>query len=150
MKESTSSKLFDEFVMDTLDFVAYDLKDNEEYMNENQRKHFMEILIGWRQGLLQESIRTVGTLQDETINHPDPTDRASQEADMSIELRNRDRERRLIRKIEDSIGRLEVGNYGFCDSCGVEIGLRRLEARPTATLCLDCKTFDERQERRLY
>ncbi len=110
----------------------------------------MRILTDWRQSLLDESTRTVTTLQDETINHPDPTDRASQEADMSIELRNRDRERRLIRKIEESIARLEAHNYGFCESCGVEIGLGRLEARPTATLCLDCKTLDEMKERRMY
>lgn len=136
--------------VDALNFVPYSPKRNEAYMSEKQRQHFMRILTGWRQNLLDESTRTVTTLQDETINHPDPTDRASQEADMSIELRNRDRERRLIRKIEESIARLEVGNYGFCESCGVEIGLGRLEARPTATLCLDCKTLDEMKERRHY
>ncbi len=139
-----------ELEMGALDFVPYTPKQNEEYMCEKQREHFMGILTRWRQSLLDESNRTVSTLQDETINHPDPTDRASQEADMSIELRNRDRERRLIRKIEESIALLEVGGYGFCDSCGVEIGLGRLEARPTATLCLDCKTLDEIKERRQF
>ncbi len=119
-------------------------------MNEKQREHFMNILTAWRQDLLDETYRTVINLQDETINHPDPTDRASQETDMSIELRNRDRERRLIRKIEESITRLEMGGYGFCESCGIEIGLGRLEARPTATLCLDCKTLDEMKERRMH
>ena len=119
-------------------------------MNESQREHFMNILTAWRQDLLDETSRTVINLQDETINHPDPTDRASQETDMSIELRNRDRERRLIRKIEESIARLEMGSYGFCESCGIEIGLGRLEARPTATLCLDCKTLDEMKERRMH
>ena len=119
-------------------------------MNEKQREHFMNILTSWRQDLLDETSRTVINLQDETINHPDPTDRASQETDMSIELRNRDRERRLIRKIEESIARLEMGGYGFCESCGIEIGLGRLEARPTATLCLDCKTLDEMKERRMH
>ncbi len=133
-----------------LNFVPYSPGKNEEYMSKKQREHFMQILTGWRQSLLDESNRTVSTLQDETINHPDPTDRASQEADMSIELRNRDRERRLIRKIEESIASLEAGNYGFCESCGVEIGLGRLEARPTATLCLECKTLDELKERRQY
>ncbi len=136
--------------VDALNFVPYARAKNERYMSKKQRKHFLHILTGWRQNLLEESTRTVNTLQDETINHPDPTDRASQEADMSIELRNRDRERRLIRKIEESIVRLEAGNYGFCESCGVEIGLGRLEARPTATLCLDCKTLDEIKERRQY
>ena len=128
----------------------YHPKRNEKYMGKRQRKHFLDVLTTWRDSLIGETVRTVGNLQDETINHPDPTDRASQETDMSIELRNRDRERRLIRKIEDSISRLEFGDYGFCDSCGVEIGLNRLEARPTATLCLDCKTLDEMKERRLY
>ena len=117
-------------------------------MSKGQRAHFMNILTSWRQELLKETFRTVHHLQDETINHADPTDRASQETDMSIELRNRDRERRLIRKIEDSIIQLETGGYGYCESCGVEIGLGRLEARPTATLCLDCKTLDEIKERR--
>ncbi len=117
-------------------------------MNRAQRERFMKILTSWRQELLNESSRTVHSLQDETINHPDPTDRASQETEMSIELRNRDRERRLIRKIEESIARLEIGSYGFCISCGVPINIERLEARPTATLCLDCKEWDERRERR--
>ncbi len=133
-----------------LNFVPYSLGKNERYMNAKQQQHFMNILADWRQSLLNESHRTVSTLQDETINHPDPTDRASQEADMSIELRNRDRERRLIRKIDDSISRLESGDYGYCESCGVEIGIGRLEARPTATLCLDCKVLDEMKERRKY
>ncbi len=122
-------------------------------MNEKQREHFMNILMTWKQELLDESSKTVVTLQDETINHPDPTDRASQETDMSIELRNRDRERRLIRKIDESILRLETQGpegYGFCETCGVEIGLGRLEARPTATLCLDCKVIDEMKERRQH
>jgi len=136
--------------VNALNFDPYEPRKNERYMNQKQRDHFMRILTGWRQNLLDESNRTVSTLQDETINHPDPTDRASQEADMSIELRNRDRERRLIRKIEGSITRLEARNYGYCESCGVEIGLGRLEARPTATLCLDCKTLDEIKERRRY
>ena len=117
-------------------------------MNRELREHFMNVLMSWRQELLDEMSRTVHSLQDETINHPDPTDRASQETEMSIKLRNRDRERRLIRKIEESIARLEIGSYGFCISCGVQINIERLEARPTATLCLDCKTLDELRERR--
>ena len=127
---------------------SYKPELDEKYMSEGQREHFINILTSWRQELLDETSRTVNNLQDETINHPDPTDRASQETDMSIELRNRDRERRLIRKIDESIMRLETGNYGYCENCGVEIGLGRLEARPTATLCLDCKTLDEIKERR--
>ncbi len=119
-------------------------------MDLEQREHFMKILTSWRQELLDESSRTVHSLQDETINHPDPTDRASQETEMSIKLRNRDRERRLIRKIEESIARLEIGSYGFCISCGVQIAVKRLEARPTATLCMDCKELDELRERRSF
>lgn len=134
----------------SLNIESYRAKSNEQYMNDKQRKHFLELLTTWKQELLGESSRTVVNLQDETINHPDQIDRASQETDMSIELRNRDRERRLIRKIEESIVRLETGGYGYCETCGVEIGLGRLEARPTATLCLDCKMLDEIKERRQH
>jgi DnaK suppressor protein len=88
-------------------------------------------------------------MQDEATIFADPNDRASQESDMSLELRNRDRERKLIKKIDETIGRIESGEYGYCDSCGVEIGLKRLEARPTATLCIDCKTLDEMRERQV-
>ena len=139
-----------ETIAKSLNFESYLAKTNEKYMNEKQREHFLKILMSWKQELLGESSRTVVNLQDETINHPDQIDRASQETDMSIELRNRDRERRLIRKIDESIVRLETGGYGFCETCGVEIGLGRLEARPTATLCLDCKMLDEIKERRQH
>lgn len=133
-----------------LNFEPYQAKKNERYMNDKQREHFMNILTTWKKELLGESSRTVVNLQDETINHPDQIDRASQETDMSIELRNRDRERRLIRKIDESIVRLETSGYGYCEACGIEIGLGRLEARPTATLCLDCKMMDEMKERRKH
>jgi DnaK suppressor protein len=88
-------------------------------------------------------------MQDETANHPDPNDRASQETDMSLELRSRDRERKLIKKIEEAIGKIDNNDYGFCETCGVEIGVQRLEARPTATLCIDCKTLDEIREKQM-
>jgi DnaK suppressor protein len=88
-------------------------------------------------------------MQDEATIFADPNDRASQESDMSLELRNRDRERKLIKKIDETIGRIDANEYGYCDSCGVEIGLKRLEARPTATLCIDCKTLDELRERQV-
>ena len=139
-----------DLIAPTPSFTSYQPKKNEAYMSEKQRDHFRDILVSWRQNLRDETSRTVHNLQDETINHPDPTDRASQETDMSIELRNRDRERRLVRKIDESINRLESGSYGYCESCGVEIGLGRLEARPTATLCMDCKTLDEMKERRQH
>jgi DnaK suppressor protein len=99
--------------------------------------------------LSQDIDRTVHTMQDEATIFADPNDRASQESDMSLELRNRDRERKLIKKIDETIGRIDSGEYGYCDSCGIEIGLKRLEARPTATLCIDCKTLDELRERQV-
>jgi len=99
--------------------------------------------------LSQDIDRTVHTMQDEATIFADPNDRASQESDMSLELRNRDRERKLIKKIDETIQRIDAGEYGYCDSCGVEIGLKRLEARPTATLCIDCKTLDELRERQV-
>ena len=88
-------------------------------------------------------------MQDEATVFADPNDRASQESDMALELRNRDRERKLIKKIDETIARIDANEYGYCDSCGVEIGLKRLEARPTATLCIDCKTLEEVRERQV-
>lgn len=124
-------------------------KHGEEYMNKKQLEHFRSILLAWKQELIEEVSRTVHAMQDETANHPDPNDRASQETDMSIELRNRERERKLIKKIDEAIGRIDADDYGFCESCGVEIGVQRLEARPTATLCIDCKTLDEIREKQM-
>lgn len=124
-------------------------KKGEEYMSKKMLEHFRTILNGWKQELLEEVSRTVHTMQDETANHPDPNDRASQETDMSLELRSRDRERKLIKKIEEAIAKIDTGDYGFCETCGVEIGVQRLEARPTATLCIDCKTLDEIREKQM-
>ncbi len=121
----------------------------EEYMNPRQREHFRSILEAWRGQLYDEVSRTVHNMQDENINHPDPSDRASQETDIALELRNRDRERKLLRKISQSMALIDSDDYGFCEKCGEEIGLRRLEARPTATLCVDCKTLDEIRERQM-
>ncbi len=127
----------------------YKPKRNEEYMGPGQIDHFRQILNGWLKELKDETSRTVVHMQDETANYPDLTDRASQETDMALELRGRDRDRKLIRKIEDTIAYLKSGDYGFCENCGEEIGLKRLEARPTARLCIDCKTIDEIRERQL-
>lgn len=129
--------------------APYEPGRNEEYMNEAQEEHFREILLAWRSQLVADITRTISSMQDESINHPDPTDRATQETDMSLELRSRDRERKLIKKIDDTIQRIDEKDYGFCDNCGVEIGIARLEARPTATLCIDCKTLDEIRERQM-
>ncbi len=127
--------------------APYKPKKGEEYMNENQRAHFRELLLAWKRDLMEEADRTVHHMQDEASNFPDPNDRASQESEFSLELRTRDRERKLLRKIDQTLKRVETEDYGWCDSCGAEIGIRRLEARPTATLCFDCKTLDEIRER---
>ena len=130
-------------------FTPYAAKKGEEYMNGHQRKHFRKILEALKSELSQEIDRTVHTMQDEATVFADPNDRASQESDMALELRNRDRERKLIKKINETIARIDANEYGYCESCGVEIGLKRLEARPTATLCIDCKTLDELRERQV-
>ena len=130
-------------------FTPYVLKKNEEYMNDKQQSHFRKILESWKAELSQDIDRTVHTMQDEATVFADPNDRASQESDMALELRNRDRERKLIKKIDETITKIENGDYGFCESCGVEIGLKRLEARPTANLCIDCKTLDEMREKQV-
>jgi DnaK suppressor protein len=130
-------------------FTPYAVKKGEEYMNAKQRSHFRKILETLKSELSEEIDRTVHTMQDEATVFADPNDRASQESDMALELRNRDRERKLIKKIDETIGRIDANEYGWCDSCGVEIGLKRLEARPTATLCIDCKTLDELRERQV-
>lgn len=127
----------------------YQAKVGEEYMNEAQLEHFRKILQAWRNQLREEVGRTVNHMQDEAANFPDPVDRASQEEEFSLELRNRDRERKLIKKIEKTLSRIEEDDFGFCDSCGEEIGIRRLEARPTADLCIDCKTLAEIKERQM-
>jgi DnaK suppressor protein len=130
-------------------FTPYELKEGEEYMNEAQVEHFRRILQNWKGELMREVDRTVHHMQDEAANFPDPNDRATQESEFSLELRTRDRERKLIKKIEEAMENLERGDYGYCETCGVEIGLRRLEARPTATQCIDCKTLDEIRERQI-
>ncbi len=130
-------------------FTPYKVKKGEEYMNEKQEAHFRAILLAWKKELMEEVDRTVHHMQDEAANFPDPNDRASQESEFSLELRTRDRERKLIKKIEDTLSLIDSHEYGFCESCGVEIGIRRLEARPTATLCIDCKTLDEIREKQM-
>lgn len=130
-----------------IDIAPYVEKKGEEYMNENQRAHIEKILLAWRKSLMEEVDRTVTHMKDEAANFPDPADRASQEEEFSIELRARDRERKLIKKIEDALERLHEDDFGYCEGCGIEIGMKRLEARPTATLCIDCKTLSEIKER---
>ncbi len=127
----------------------YQPAKNEEYMSEQQILHFKKILNAWHEQIMEEASRTVAHMQDEAANFPDPADRATQEEEFSLELRNRDRERKLMKKIEYTLKKLESDDFGYCDSCGEEIGIRRLEARPTADLCIDCKTLAEIREKQL-
>ena len=129
--------------------APYQEKSGEEYMNEAQTEHFREILLAWKRELMEEVDRTVHHMQDEAANFPDPNDRATQESEFSMELRTRDRERKLIKKIDEALEKLDHEDYGYCEACGVEIGIRRLEARPTAGLCIDCKTLDEIREKQM-
>ena len=135
--------------MDIHGIAPYELKKNEEYMNDAQREHFKQILHAWKKELMEEVDRTMSHMKDEAANFPDPADRATQEEEFALELRTRDRERKLIKKIDQTLEMIENDEYGWCDQCGVEIGIRRLEARPTATLCIDCKTLDEIKEKQL-
>jgi len=118
-------------------------------MSARQLAYFRKMLEDMKTELSNDIDRAVHTMQDEATVFADPNDRASQESDMTLELRSRDRERKLIKKIDEIIGKIESGDYGYCESCGIEIGLKRLEARPTATLCIDCKTLDEIRERQV-
>ena len=135
---------------DFTDFIPYEEKHGEDYMNDAQQEHFREILRHWKQELMEEVDRTVHHMQDEAANFPDPNDRATQESDFTMELRTRDRERKLIRKIDESLEKIDNGEYGYCEECGIQIGVRRLEARPTAALCIDCKSLDEIREKQRY
>ncbi|MBI1406125.1 MAG: RNA polymerase-binding protein DksA [Caulobacter sp.] len=125
----------------------YRPSEDEEFMNERQREYFKKKLLAWREDLLRESRETVAVLQKETENHPDLADRASSETDRALELRTRDRQRKLISKIEEAMRRIEDGSYGYCEETGEPIGLARLDARPIATLSLEAQERHERRER---
>ena len=126
---------------------AYKPKKKEKYMSAAMKKHFREILVNWREDLRDEMQKTFEHLKDKGEKPADDLDRASQEEEFAFELRTRDRERKLINKIASSIELLKQDDYGYCESCGVNIGIKRLEARPTATHCIDCKTLDEIKEK---
>lgn len=132
-----------------LDFEPYKEKKGEEYMNPKQQEHFRQILLSWLKELQEEVDRTVDHMQSDANNFSDPNDRATQEEEFALELRTRDRERKLIKKISTSLADIRSGDYGYCEVCGIEIGIRRLEARPTASLCIDCKTLDEIKEKQM-
>ncbi|QCI18754.1 RNA polymerase-binding protein DksA [Buchnera aphidicola] len=127
----------------------YQKKIDEEYMNENQMLHFKKILETWKNQLKCEVNHTLLYIQDKSTNFPDPIDRATQEEEFSLELRNQDRSRKLIKKIEITLKKIKNNDFGYCNSCGIEIGIRRLEARPTASLCIDCKTLAEIREKQM-
>ena len=128
----------------------YALKKNEKYMNAKQKQHFQDILESWRYQLQIEQDRTADKIQKNVSHFPDESDRATHEEEFTLELRTRERERKLLSKIKESVEDLKADDYGYCASCGIEIGIRRLEARPTATRCIDCKTIEEIHERQQY
>ena len=130
-----------------IDFKPYKMKKGEEYMNEAQLEHFQMILEKMRQELMEEVDSTVQHLQEEPGHLPDPSDQASREEEFNLELRTRNREGKLIHNIEAALERINQKEYGWCDMCGEEIGFKRLEARPTAKLCIDCKTIAEVKEK---
>jgi len=130
-------------------FEPYQPQPNEPYMNDRQLAHFRAMLETWKKDLMKEVDNTIIEMKEASVTVlADPNDRATQEEAFNLELRTRDRERKLIRKIEEALQQIDDKEYGYCESCGVEIGIRRLEARPTAVLCIDCKTLDEIREKR--
>ncbi len=131
-------------------FKPYSSKKSEKYMNKNQHKHFLGMLTAWKEALIEEQEKTEQLIQQDQSNFPDSLDRAAKEEEFMLELRKRERERKLISKIDLSLKDLEDNLYGYCESCGVEIGIKRLEARPTATKCIDCKTVDEIKEKQQF
>lgn len=149
MKEWKKNKISSLSILSMAGVKPYQLKSNEKYMNKAQLEHFKCILEAWKNQIKNEIKYETLYAQDESINFPDLIDRAVQEEEFSLSLRNRDRERKLIKKIEITLRKIEEHNFGFCESCGIEIGILRLEARPTASLCIDCKTISEIREKQI-
>lgn len=149
MKKNKKSKVSSLSILSIAGVKPYVEKKNEKYMNSSQLLHFKRILEAWCAQLFNKINKTFVYMQDESLNFPDPIDRASQEEEFNIKLRNRDRERRLIEKIKRTLKKIEKNDFGYCESCGVEIGIKRLEARPTANLCIDCKILAEIRERQI-
>src|SRR5262245_41676904 len=128
-------------------FTPYQPTRGEEYMNKDQLEHFRQLLLAWKRELMEEVDRTMLHMKDDAANFPDPNDRATQESEFGLELRTRDRERKLLKKIDSALGRIDDGSYGYCEETGDEIGLRRLEARPVATLCVEAQERRELAEK---
>jgi len=141
-KNSSSTRA----VFGPVDVQPYYSKKNENYMNKKQLTHFRTILLTWKEELMKDD-NTMHHMKNEASNYPDPVDRASQEEEFSLELRTRDRERKLLKKIDETLMRINDQDYGYCDDCGAEIGIRRLEARPTANQCIECKIISEIREK---
>ena len=154
VKKAKPKKTIKQVKYEEAQFLAsikpYVLKKNEKYMNAKQQKHFQDILGTWKEQLQIEQDRTADKIQQNVSHFPDESDRATHEEEFTLELRTRERERKLLSKINESIDDLKSDDYGYCSSCGIEIGIRRLEARPTATRCIDCKTIEEIHERQQY
>ena len=148
-KTATKSKVTAKSVSGLKQFKTYTPKASEKYMSKSQITHFKKILNDWKVELSTELSRTVSHMQTDVTTYADPNDRASQESEMALELRNRDRERKLIKKINETLKNIDEDEYGYCMGCGEEIGLNRLQARPTATLCIDCKTLQEIKEKQM-
>ena len=148
-KKTKQNKVVAKIANNKSKIAPYKPKKKEKYMSAAMKKHFVAVLLLWREHLKEEMQKTFDHLRTKGETFADPVDRASQEEEFSFELRTRDRERKLINKIAVSIELIKQDEYGWCESCGVEIGIKRLEARPTATHCIDCKTLDEIKEKQL-
>ncbi|QCI17602.1 RNA polymerase-binding protein DksA [Buchnera aphidicola (Acyrthosiphon lactucae)] len=149
MEKDKNKKTSSLNVLSIAGLQPYQEKIDEKYMNEDQMLHFYKILKTWKNQLKDEIHHTLLYIQDKATNFPDPIDRATQEEEFSLDLRNRDRSRKLIKKIEITLKKIKEKDFGYCSSCGIEIGIRRLEARPTANLCIDCKTLAEIREKQM-
>jgi len=151
-KAATSKKTYKGEEAFLASINPYKLTKNEKYMSAKQRKHFLAILTSWKEQLEFEQDKTASKIQTNNNNFADDSDRATHEEGFALEIRTRDRERKLLSKIKESIEQLQSNDYGYCYNpyCGVEIGIRRLEARPTATLCIDCKNLQEIEEKQKY
>jgi DnaK suppressor protein len=146
-KKTPAKKVTSKKTSKTSKIISYETKKNEKYMSAAMKKHFTQVLIEWREHLKEEMQKTFDHLKNKGETFADPIDRASQEEEFAFELRTRDRERKLINKIAISLEQIKQDDYGYCHACGIEIGVKRLEARPTATHCIDCKTLDEIKEK---
>ena len=148
-KRTTARKTPQKIANNKSKIAPYKSKKNEKYMSAAMKRHFVAVLLLWKEHLIDEMQKTFDHLKTKGETYADPVDRASQEEEFAFELRTRDRERKLISKIAVSLEKIKQDDYGWCDSCGDEIGIKRLEARPTATHCIHCKTLDEIKEKQL-